>query len=231
MVYILLLVAIEHLLREEGSRCHGEIREVFLEDIGCAHDTLRLSTSDESVGSHTGFTEDVTRYGEYVSSVVECELCGDEGSTFYSCLWYDDAIREGCYHLVPDREHIGLSLSTDGEYRYESSSSLEYRIKKLGILYGIVDIDTTAEYRYRISTTGERDLMRYRIDPVGPTAHDTTSSLHQIGDDILEHLLPIARVASGSDDPEHLAFLMEISSDIEEIGCLLDGAESLRVAI
>lgn len=163
--------------------------------------------------------------------MVECELSCDECSAFYSCLWYDDAIRECSHYFVADREHVRLCLGAYGEYRDECSSSLEYRVKKPSILHGIVDIDTTAEYGYRISTASECRFMRDRVDAIGSTTHDTTSSPYEIGDDILEDFFPIARVASGSDDPEHLAFLVEVSSDVEEIGCLLDGAESLRIAL
>jgi hypothetical protein len=163
--------------------------------------------------------------------MVECELGCDEGSTFYSCLWYDDPVRECRDHLVADREHVGLCLRADWEYGDECSSTLEYSIKKPSILHGIVDIDTAAEYRYCISTTRERDIMGYRIDPVCSTTHDPTSSLHEIRYDIFEHFLPVTRVASRADDPEHLAFLVEISSDVEEIGCLLDRAESLGIGI
>jgi hypothetical protein len=231
MIYISLLITVEYLLREEGSRCHGEVREVFFEDIGRTDDTLRFSTSDESIRPHTGLTKDISRHCEYISSMVECKLSRDEGSTFYPCFWYDDPVRECSNHFVADREHIGLCLSADGEYRDESSATFEYRVKKLSILHWIVDIDTAAEYRYCIATAGECDLMGDRIDPVGSTTHDTTSSLHEIGDDIFEDLFPIACVASGSDDPEHLAFLVEVSSDIEEIGCLLDRAESLGISV
>lgn len=73
--------------------------------------------------------------------------------------------------------------------------------------------------------------MRDRIDTICSTTDYATSSLHEIGDDILENLLPIARVASRSDDPEHPTLCMQIPADIEEIWCLLDGTESLRVVI
>jgi hypothetical protein len=163
--------------------------------------------------------------------MVECELSGDEGSTFYSCLWYDDPVRECSNHLVADREHVGLCLSADWEYGDEGSSSLEYSIKKPSILHWIVDIHTTAEYRYRIATTRECDLMRYRIDAIGSATHYATSRLYEVGDDILEHLLPIARIASRTDYAEHPTLCMQITSDIEEIRCLLDRAESFWIYI
>ncbi len=231
MIDISLLITVEYLLSEEGSGSHGDVREVFLENIGCTDDTLCLSTSDESVGSHACLTQDISRNCEYISSMVECELGCDEGSTFYSCLWYDDPIRECCDDLVADREHIGLCLGADREYRDECSSALEYSIKKPRILYWIVDIHATTEYGYCISTAGKCDLMRYRIDPVCSTTHDPTSSLHEIRYDIFEDFFAIARIASRTDYAEHLAFLMEITTDIEEIGCLLDRAESLWIYI
>jgi hypothetical protein len=163
--------------------------------------------------------------------MVECELGCDEGSAFDSCFWYDDAIRERCDDLVADREHIRLCLGAYREYRDECSSSLEYRVKKPSILHRIVDIDTTSEYRYRIATAGECCLMRDRVDAIGSTAHDTTSRLHEVWYYVLEYFFPVARITSRPDDAEHLAFFMEVSSDVEEIGCLLDGAESLRIAL
>jgi hypothetical protein len=73
--------------------------------------------------------------------------------------------------------------------------------------------------------------MRDRIDPVCSATHYTTSRLYEVRYDIFEDLFAIARVASGSDDPEHPTLCMQIPADIEEIWCLFDRAESLWIYI
>ena len=116
IVYHLLFWVVPYFFCEHRYRRTLQIREVFLEDIRRTRDTLRLTTSDESIGSHTCLTEYITRSCEHISPMIECELSGDEGSTFDRCLRDDDAVREGCHYLIADREVVWLRLCTDREY-------------------------------------------------------------------------------------------------------------------
>ena len=152
IVYGLLFWIVPYLLCEHRYRCTRQIREVFFEDICRTRDTLRLATSDESVSSHTRLSEYITRSCEHISSMIECELSGDEGSTFDRCLRDDYPIRESGYYLIANREVVRLRLGTDREYRHESSSRCDDRVEQSSILGGIVPLHSRAKHRYRIAT-------------------------------------------------------------------------------
>lgn len=73
--------------------------------------------------------------------------------------------------------------------------------------------------------------MGYRIDPIGATTHDPTSCGDECWDIVFEYFLAIGGTPTRSDDAEHTSHVMEITTDIEEIGVLLDIAELGRVYI
>lgn len=228
-VYYFFPFTFPYLFRKEGSWSHGNIWKILFEDIRGTSRTLCFTSRDELIASLARFPEYVSWNRKYIPSMFECEICRDECPTFDSCLRYDDPIRESCDHFVSYREHIWFCLCSYRKYRHQGSSFFQDGIKEFGILHWIVYIYWTSENRNCISVILKRDIMTDRIDTIGTSTDDATSSRYELRDYIFEYLLPVLCILSRSDYTKYLSLFSECSAYIQEIRRLFYGSELLRI--
>lgn len=102
------------------SDTHGV--EILLQYISCASYTLRLACCDEHIRPFTRGSIDVTWHCEYIASMLECELSGDECPARECSFWYEDATRYRGDELISHREIIYFWPCTEREVRYDCTS-------------------------------------------------------------------------------------------------------------
>lgn len=116
IIYHFLIVIFPNFFSKHRESCACNIWKVFFKDISSTLSTFCFPTSNQSITPHTCFSKYISRYSKDISSMFEGKICSDKCSTFYSCFWYDDSVRECCYNLIANRKIEWLWLSSNRKY-------------------------------------------------------------------------------------------------------------------
>ena len=108
-------------------------------------------------------------------SLIQCPLCCDKRTTFFSCLYDEHHIRKSTYDSVPCRKKIISCSHTRRLFTYDSSSFPQDTFIQGFISRRITDIHTTCKNCVGCCSSLQCSLVCFCINPVGHAADDLHS--------------------------------------------------------